>query len=103
MKLQNKFTIFIFFIFSSTAIADYEVRTSSGVSDGYKQGRVVYWDDIPYAQPPIKELRWKAPREINNSEIGIIPKDDNYCVQRPSTLGGPGGEVFMSVQKIVYI
>ena len=104
MKLQNKFTIFIFFIFSSTAIADYEVRTSSGVSDGYKQGRVVYWDDIPYAQPPIKELRWKAPREINNSEIGIIPKEDNYCVQRPSTLGGPGGEgIYVGTEDCLYL
>ena len=104
MKLHNKFTILIFFIFSSTAIADYEVGTSSGISDGYKEGRIIYWDDIPYAQPPIKELRWKAPREINKPENRIIPKEDNYCVQRPSTLGGPGGEgIYVGTEDCLYL
>ena len=104
MKLHNKFTILIFFIFSSTAIADYEVSTSSGISDGYKEGRIIYWDDIPYAQPPIKELRWKAPREINKPENRIIPKEDNYCVQRPSTLGGPGGEgIYVGTEDCLYL
>ena len=104
MKLHNKFTILIFFIFSSSAIADYEVSTSSGISDGYKEGRIIYWDDIPYAQPPIKELRWKAPREINKPENRIIPKEDNYCVQRPSTLGGPGGEgIYVGTEDCLYL
>jgi para-nitrobenzyl esterase len=104
LKLHNKFTILIFFIFSSSAIADYEVSTSSGISDGYKEGRIIYWDDIPYAQPPIKELRWKAPREINKPENRIIPKEDNYCVQRPSTLGGPGGEgIYVGTEDCLYL
>ena len=33
-----------------------------------KRDRVLYWDDIPYAEPPIGELRWKAPREINKPQ-----------------------------------
>ena len=37
-----------------------KVETSSGIVDGYKKGRVLYWDDIPYAKPPINELRWKG-------------------------------------------
>ena len=73
-------------------LSDYEVKTMSGIVDGYKKGRVLYWDDIPYAQPPVGKLRWKAPREINNPTQIILPKNENYCVQRPSTLGGPGGE-----------
>ena len=46
---------------------DYRIESSSGVVEGYKKGRVLYWDDIPYAKPPINELRWKAPRKITDS------------------------------------
>ena len=72
--------------------ADYEVQTSSGIVDGFKKNRVIYWEDIPHALPPIGEFRWIAPRDliIRGNSIQII--DNNYCVQRPSTLGGPGGE-----------
>ena len=92
MKSHINFKIFIFFIFSSLLSSEYEIITSSGISDGYKNGKVLHWDDIPYAQAPIKELRWKAPRKINEPIGLILPKEDNYCVQRPSSLGGPGGE-----------
>ena len=51
---------------SLIANAETKVETSSGIVDGYKKGRVIYWDDIPYAQPPIDLLRWKAPRAVNN-------------------------------------
>ena len=84
--------------------SDYLVETSSGISDGYKKGRVIYWDDIPYAKPPIGDLRWKAPREIENSKKIILPLEDNYCVQRPSTLGGPGGEgMYVGTEDCLYL
>ena len=75
-----------------TSSPDSIIQTSSGVVDGYKKGKVLYWDDIPYAVPPINELRWKAPREINNPKNVILPKEKNFCVQRPSSLGGAEGE-----------
>ena len=77
---------------SLMAFSDNRIETSSGIIDGYKKGRVLYWDDIPFAKPPTGELRWKAPREIANSKKTILPLENNYCVQRPSSLGGPGGE-----------
>jgi para-nitrobenzyl esterase len=81
-----------------------EVETSSGLTQGYKKGGVVYWDDIPYAEPPIGELRWKAPREITNNKNIILPKDNNYCVQRPSSLGGPGGNgLFVGTEDCLYL
>ena len=86
------------------AHAEIDVETSSGIVDGYKKGRVIYWDDIPYAKPPIGQLRWKAPRTINNTKNIILPKENNYCVQRPSSLGGPGGEgLFVGTEDCLYL
>ena len=94
MKFPKVFIAIFFLNFSLETHSDYEVQTSSGKVDGYKKGRVIYWDDIPYALPPVGELRWKAPREINQPNEEIQQQDNNYCMQRPSSLGGPGGEGF---------
>ena len=84
--------------------ADYEVVTQSGIVDGYKKKNILYWDDIPYAQPPVKELRWKAPRRINQSQNIILPKEDNFCIQRPSNLGGVEGEDgFIGTEDCLYL
>ena len=91
-------------ITSLIANAESMVETSSGIVNGYKKGRVLNWDDIPYAKPPIDQLRWKAPRIINNSKNIISPKDNNYCVQRPSSLGGPGGEgLYVGTEDCLYL
>ena len=95
MKASNSFTILSLILFSFTTYGDYRIESSSGVVEGYKKGRVLFWDDIPYAKPPINELRWKAPRKINDSTNLILPKEQNFCVQRPSSLGGPGGDGLM--------
>ncbi|MDC1424112.1 carboxylesterase family protein [Gammaproteobacteria bacterium] len=91
-----KFTLSIFCLFLSTFSISKEIETSSGISIGYKSNNVMHWDDIPYAKPPIGELRWKAPRKINNLSQIIIPKENNFCVQRPSGMGGSEGDGFFS-------
>ena len=72
------------------------VNTTSGTSIGYKINRVINWDDIPYAQPPIGDLRWKAPRKINNPSQILTSMEDNFCVQRPSGMGGSNGDGYFS-------
>ena len=86
IKIKSKLIICLFISF--TVCADYSIKTESGITDGKLKNKVIYWYDIPYAQPPVGELRWKAPRKIINSDINIIPKDDNFCVQKTSSLGG---------------
>ncbi len=55
---------------------------------------MVHWDDIPYAQPPTGELRWKAPVKLEGSHNNnvIKPQENNFCVQEPSGLGGSDGD-----------
>ena len=74
--------------FISVSADDLKISTSSGVTQGYIKNSVVYWEDIPYAKPPIGNLRWKAPRKIDYSSSLIQPKDGNFCIQRTSILGG---------------
>ena len=91
-----KFPLSIFCLFLSIFSISKEIETSSGISIGYKSNNVMHWDDIPYAKPPIGELRWKAPRKINNLSQIIIPKENNFCVQKPSGMGGSEGDGFFS-------
>ena len=91
-----KLSLSIFCLFLSIFSNSKEIETSSGISIGYKSNNVMHWDDIPYAKPPIGELRWKAPRKINNLSQIIIPKENNFCVQRPSGMGGSEGDGFFS-------
>jgi para-nitrobenzyl esterase len=92
MKFLSPLLLLLFAIYAGS----YEVITSSGTSKGYLDNKVINWDDIPYAQPPIGNLRWKAPRQINNSSQIIYPIDGNFCVQRPSGMGGSDGDGYFS-------
>jgi len=78
--------------------ADFEVKTSSGISHGTKTSNVIFWEDIPYAKPPVGDLRWKAPVQLDLSSKNnlIVAKDNNFCVQEPSGLGGSEGNKFFS-------
>ena len=68
--------------------AAYFVSTTSGITEGNIKKNVVIWNDIPYAKPPINDLRWKAPRKLKNSSELIKPKEGNFCIQRTSFLAG---------------
>ena len=94
--MNHKILISTLLLSAILSAADTEIKTSSGVSSGYVNSGVLNWDDIPYAKPPVGSLRWKAPRQITNSERVLLPKDDNFCVQRPSGMGGSEGEGYFS-------
>ena len=75
--------------FSISLFADKNpITTSSGVVSSKTVQNINIWEDIPYAKPPIGNLRWKAPRELNNINNIIHPKDNNFCIQKTSSLGG---------------
>jgi len=79
------------------------VETTSGITSAVSKKNIYIFEDIPYAQPPIGILRWKAPREIKSSNL-ITPKDDNFCIQRPSNLGGAEGDTtFVGTEDCLYL
>ena len=90
------FLIFLFNISLSTQVSssNYKsISTTSGEVTATVTSKTMIYEDIPYAMPPINDLRWRAPRTIGN-KVEIYPKDNNFCIQRPSNLGGVESENF---------
>lgn len=107
MTKKNFYIIIALLFFSlishSNDSNDY-IKTSSGKVKGSISNKVINYDDIPYAKPPVKELRWKAPREILNPKLIITPKDNNHCIQEPSSMGGaPGKGLLTGSEDCLYL
>ena len=107
MPIKKHF-ILTFFLLSSldaeTIELDDYVSTSSGKVQGYLENKVINYDDIPYAKPPIGNLRWKAPREILDADVLIEKKDNNFCIQEPSSMGGaPGDGILTGSEDCLYL
>ena len=103
MKLN--FLITLLLLSNITFANDLNISTTSGISSGLQINGVNNWDDIPYAQPPVGDLRWKAPQEIFSNEL-IVPRVDNFCVQKPSGMGGSefnGDEFFSGSEDCLYL
>ena len=78
------------------------VRTTSGTFRGATIGILDRWLGIPYAQPPVENLRFKAPVPITNASRTIqnATAFGNACPQVPSgSLGAPISEdcLFLNV------
>ena len=77
------FRYFIILVYTSSLYCiNYEVKSHSGIVLGIESNKVISWEDIPYAQAPVDNLRWKAPRNIeitgNELDASQLP---NHCVQ----------------------
>ena len=105
---KKELYILTFFLLFSLEIYTQEigsyVSTSSGKVQGYLKNKVINYDDIPYAKPPIGNLRWKAPREILDVDGIIQNKDNNFCIQEPSSMGGaPGEGIYTGSEDCLYL
>jgi para-nitrobenzyl esterase len=46
----------------------YAVKTKTGIFVGYKENKIMAYSGIPYAKPPVGNLRWKAPEPLPESD-----------------------------------
>ena len=88
MTIKIKLLLALISITSFIVEANYTISTSSGITEGQLKNKLISWYDIPYAQPPVGNLRWKAPKEIISPNSIIKLKDNNFCIQKTSSLGG---------------
>ena len=81
----------LFFCLVYAETDDSFIQTSSGKVSYQKTNGILLWEDIPFALPPVGNLRWKAPKEFNNTENIIKPKTMNFCHQE---IGGEIQEIY---------
>ena len=80
------------------------ISTTSGKVKGYIDNKVINYDDIPYAKPPVGNLRWKAPRALSSIENIIEQRHNNFCIQEPSSMGGaPGDGIIVGSEDCLYL
>jgi para-nitrobenzyl esterase len=87
-------------------LTEHTINTSSGISQGQSfinADSVVSWFDIPYAQPPVGELRWRAPRPLSTPNNIIVDKPVTSCVQEASNYGGIAGEGIVGTEDCLYL
>ena len=86
-------------------LSDYLIRTSSGISQGQsiEGGAIVSWFDIPFAKPPVGDLRWKAPRPLRTPEQILAQRDDTACVQKASRFAGVEGSGIVGSEDCLYL
>ena len=90
---------------------EFNVATSTGITQGHLNlsadeqsgAEVISWFDIPYAQPPVGDLRWRAPRALIAPQQVIVERDDTACVQFASRYGGANGEGVVGSEDCLYL
>jgi para-nitrobenzyl esterase len=88
------------------SLAEHNINTSSGITQGQSFAAlesVVSWFDIPYAQPPVGDLRWRAPRPLINPNNVIVEKAATSCVQEASMYAGVAGEGIVGTEDCLYL
>jgi para-nitrobenzyl esterase len=90
----------------------YRIKSSGGIVQGLRitsggsditSASVVSWFDIPFAEPPVGELRWRAPRAIEAPVDIIVEKEDTSCVQKSSDYAGADGEGIVGLEDCLYL
>ena len=83
------------------------VSTESGFAVGYHSKSsdepVLEWLDIPYAQAPVDEFRWRAPRKISRPGTVIPPREMTACVQEASSYGGVEGSGIVGTEDCLFL
>ena len=99
--MQNAYIVLVL-LFSCFTFAE-TVSTSSGIVEAEKLKYGFRWNDLPYAMPPVGDLRWKAPRELDDPTGLIVNQEDNGCVQEASVYAGISGKGIVGQEDCLYL
>ncbi len=70
-------------VFALPALAEPMVLTSDGLVEGSYQDQVAVFRGVPYAEPPIGELRWRPPQPVLPRTHRLLAKQFGpRCMQR---------------------
>ncbi|MDA5195015.1 carboxylesterase/lipase family protein [Govanella unica] len=70
------------FMISTAAHAQSVVKTDSGAVSGIKAGDVIAYKGIPFAKPPVGDLRWRAPEPVTPWKgVKVADKYRADCMQ----------------------
>lgn len=81
------------------------VITDTGSVRAYEaEGDVLQWYDIPYAQAPMGELRWRAPKVLNVTDAPIVRSNDPIiCPQEAGYVSGVESESAIGSEDCLYL
>jgi para-nitrobenzyl esterase len=81
------------------------VVTDTGSVQAYvAEGDVLQWYDIPFAKPPVGELRWRAPEPLEPTPQLISRKSDPaICPQQAGSVSGVEGEAAIGSEDCLYL
>jgi para-nitrobenzyl esterase len=92
-----------FFLLFTFIVNATPIKTTSGSIEPEKIKHGFRWNDIPYALPPVGELRWRAPIPFNDSKNLIVNKEGNGCVQEASVYAGISGNGIVGTEDCLYL
>lgn len=69
--------------------ADPVVQTTSGALQGSVEGDALVFRGVPYAKPPVGELRWRAPEPIAWEGVRVATSFGPACLQPLNDDGSP--------------
>lgn len=86
-------------------LADTLVSTESGEVIGFDSDHpVVRWLDIPYAEAPVADLRWRAPQRLAASNERVLPsKDKLLCPQEGGEMSGTAADEIVGTEDCLYL
>lgn len=86
-------------------VPDAAVTTTSGtVLAQRSDARALRWLNIPYAQPPVGDLRWRAPQALTPSSDPVTPKSEPVmCPQMPGEATGTKGTTPVGSEDCLYL
>lgn len=92
IRLTNLLFILVSLLIPSGA-ASPTVPTESGLIEGVSIGALTVYKSIPYAAPPVGELRWRAPeRPVRWSGVREADKFGPVCMQSGASVPGAADE-----------